>query len=105
MIGEVLKNTKSQLGRGSTAWLYMAFGILVWDTFVEEDQQMTKAFRRGVKSRKILVSAAWLVVTGHLYGILPEPADPIHQIGIILRMTREMGRDGRQDALRQTGSC
>jgi len=104
---EALERARLQLTRGSTAWVGMAVGILLWDTLVEEDQQMTRAFRRGVRSRKILVSAAWIIVTSHLYGVLPDKADPIHQVGVALRTaiaSRERGQNGQEGPLCKAGS-
>jgi hypothetical protein len=107
MYTEALMKARVQLGRGSTAWLYLAAGVLIWDTLVEEDERMTNAFRRGIRSRKILVSAAWLIVTSHLYGILPEQADPIHQVGVALRVAacRERGSSGQERLFHKAGSC
>ena len=98
---------REQLTRGSSAWAYVVAGILIWDTLAEEDEQLTRAFRRGVKSRKILVSTAWIILTSHLYGILPDQVDPIHQVGVALRTAaaiRGRGPNGQEGLLYEAGS-
>ena len=82
---------------GSAGWCYTAIGVILWDSLVADDQQLTHAFRRGFKSRKILVGCSWMYLTGHLFGVLPPQYDLIHLIAA------ECGRrfDAYQDTLRQ----
>lgn len=88
------------LRKGSAGWCYGAIGIILWDTLANEEEQLTGAFRRGFKSRKILVTCSWMYLTGHLFGAIPEQYDVIHQISTAYRRRA----DGRQNALRQAGS-
>lgn len=71
--------------RGSTGWVYVVGGVIIWDFLSSEDEQLTRAFRRGYKTRKIIVTASWLYLTGHLFGYLPDEFDIIHHIGLIRR--------------------
>lgn len=90
------------LRKGSAGWCYGAIGVILWDVLAEEDEQLTGAFRRGFKSRKLLVGCSWMYLTGHLFGAIPNQYDIIHHIGTICR--RRI--NGRQDILRQAGnSC
>ena len=63
---------------GTLAWLGVGAGVVAWDAFAPET--MTDAFRRGHlhPAGKVVVPAAWLLLTGHLFGTLPPWADPIH---------------------------
>jgi len=76
------------LRRGSTGWIYGAAGVILWDLLSDEDEQLTRAFRRGFKSRRILVGASWFYLTGHLFGIIPDQYDIIHIAGYYYRRTR-----------------
>jgi hypothetical protein len=69
------------LRRGSTGWIYGAAGIIIWDLLAGEEEQLTAAFRRGFKTRKVLVGASWLYLTGHLFGVIPEQFDIVHIAG------------------------
>ncbi len=73
------------LSKGSTGWCYVFAGIILWDAIAEEDEQLTRAFRRGVETRKILVSISWAYLTGHLFGVIPDRYDAIHVIGSAYR--------------------
>jgi hypothetical protein len=76
------------LRRGSTGWIYGAAGVIIWDLLAGEEEQLTRAFRRGFKSRKILVGASWLYLTGHLFGVIPDQYDIIHIAGHQYRVHR-----------------
>jgi hypothetical protein len=80
-----MSSRSSKLRRGSTGWLCVAIGTILWDALAEEDEQLTYAFRRGFKTRKILVSAAWGYLTCHLFGAIPDRYDIIHYIGTAYR--------------------
>jgi hypothetical protein len=74
-----------RLRRGSSGWFYVAIGIIVWDLCAEEDEQLTRAFRRGFKTRKTIVSLSWAYITAHLFGVIPDQYDIIHISGTTYR--------------------
>lgn len=76
------------LRRGSTGWIYVAAGIIIWDCLAPEDEQLTRAFRRGLETRRVLVGASWLYLTGHLFGVIPDEYDIIHVAGLQYRRTK-----------------
>lgn len=87
------------LRRGSAGWCYAAIGIIVWDAIAPDNEQLTHAFRRGLKSRKLLVGCSWMYLTGHLFGVIPAQYDLIHLIAT------ECGRQFNDYQLRQAGSA
>jgi hypothetical protein len=69
-----------RLLKGSAGWVYVTIEIAIWDYIVEEDEQLTRAFRRGLKSPsgKILICTCWSILTAHLFGLIPKNFDPIY---------------------------
>jgi len=89
-----------RLRRGSTGWMYGAAGVILWDLLVEEDEQLTRAFRRGARTRPILLIAGWGYLTGHLFGVIPDQFDIIHLAGVAYRRQRH----GNQSASPGSGA-
>lgn len=86
------------LRKGSAGWCYAAIGIIIWDTLAADDEKLTHAFRRGLKSRKLLVGCTWIYLTGHLFGVVPDRYDLFYLI------TTECARRYDDYQLRQAGS-
>jgi len=88
--------TTRRYRRGSTGWACVAAGVILWVILAEDDEQLTYSFRRGCRTKpgQVLVIASWGLLTGHLFAVLPTWADPIHQIGILLRRRPINGREG-----------
>lgn len=86
------------LRKGSAGWCYAAVGIIIWDTIAPDNEKLTHAFRRGLKSRKILVGCSWLYLTAHLFGVIPDQYDLLYIV------TAECGRRFDDYQSRQAGS-
>jgi hypothetical protein len=72
-----------ELHKGRNGWLYIAAGVIAWDVLNKEDEQLTRAFRRGLQTPegRLLIGLTWGVLTAHLFDALPKQYDPIHQLG------------------------
>ncbi len=66
------------LRKGGTGWLVIAAGVVAWDLTSEET--LTGAFRRARQHPAgfAALTVGWAVITCHLFGVLPDRADPIH---------------------------
>jgi hypothetical protein len=66
---------------GTAGWLGVATGVLAWDLFAPET--LTDAFgrARSTPEGRFITTAVWLLLTGHLFGILPSWADPFRLPG------------------------
>jgi hypothetical protein len=86
-----------RLREGKAGWVYVTVGIAVWDTLAEEDEQLTGAFRRSLKSPSgaIFTCATWGILTAHLFGLLPEEIDPIHMVTHVTRRGRRQREQAR----------
>ena len=75
-----------KLNSGTTAWIALAAGVVVWDLLAEET--MTGAFRRAHDSpmSRVAVTAAWGILTAHLFSVIPPRIDPYT---VIARHTRK----------------
>lgn len=96
-----------RLFQGSSGWLYLIAGVILWDALVEEEQQLTHSFRRGLKTRRFVVGTSWAILTGHLFGILPEYVDPIHLLATIFVLRHRCqtgGYHGLKGLSREAGS-
>ncbi len=64
--------------KGSIGWVAIAAGVLAWDLLA--DETLTDAFRRAHAhpASRVVVVAAWAVLTGHLFGLIPDKADPFY---------------------------
>ena len=84
------------LRKGSFGWLYLALGIAAWDLLADEDEQLTRAFRRSIHGKHSgpAVGLIWGIVTAHLFGAIPQKYDPIHYV----LLTARRHRDGHQGA-------
>src|ERR1019366_8875576 len=62
---------------GTLGWVALAAGVITWDLCAEET--LTGAFRRSHDSpvARVVVMAAWGVLTGHLFSIIPARLDPL----------------------------
>jgi hypothetical protein len=62
---------------GGAGWLVIAGLVVVWDAIAPET--LSAAFRRArsgpIGSTAVVVG--WACVTGHLFHVIPERADPI----------------------------
>ena len=68
---------KIKINSGTTGWIALAVGVVVWDLTAGET--LTGAFRRSHDSpvSRVVVMAAWGVLTGHLFSIIPARLDPL----------------------------
>ena len=68
---------KIKINSGTTGWIALAAGVVVWDLTAGET--LTGAFRRSHDSpvSRVVVMAAWGVLTGHLFSIIPARLDPL----------------------------
>ena len=66
-----------KLNSGTTGWIALAAGVIVWDLLAEET--LTGAFRRGNLSPvgRVVVMAGWGILTGHLFSVIPPRIDPL----------------------------
>lgn len=62
--------------RGTLGWALTAATVAVWD--FAADDTMSAAFERGLARPRgrFLVATAWVVLTAHLFGWLPDRYDP-----------------------------
>jgi hypothetical protein len=62
-------------------WAFLALGVLAWDLAARDDEMLTEGFRRARQHPASLaaVTVAWVLVTAHLYGLLPDWADPFRR--------------------------
>lgn len=70
---------------GGFGWLALAAGVVTWDILAPET--LSDAFRRAHSHpvSAIMVGASWGVLTAHLFGVIPENADPIHVASVKVR--------------------
>jgi hypothetical protein len=59
------------------AWLALASGVAVYDLIATDDEQLTNAARRYLRSRPIATVSMILVTGLHLLGGIPQWCDPI----------------------------
>ncbi len=66
------------LKSGHLGWLSIAAGVVAWDVLASDT--LTESFRRAQAHpvSAVATGTAWWVLTAHLFGWLPERADPIH---------------------------
>ncbi len=66
-----------KLNSGTTGWIALAAGVITWDLCAAET--LTGAFRRGNLSPvgRVVVTAAWGILTGHLFSVIPARIDPL----------------------------
>lgn len=77
------------LKSGSLGWTALATGVIVWDVLAPET--LSSAFRRAHthKASNMAVKISWAILTAHLFGWLPEKADPM-RMGV--RVVRDLVR-------------
>ena len=75
---------------GLTGWGLIGVAVAVWDLTAPEGELLTDRFRRARRHPVglALVLAGWAVLTGHLFGVLPERWDPIRLPGPARRARR-----------------
>ena len=82
---------KIKINSGTTGWIALAAGVVVWDLLAEET--MTGAFRRAHDSpmSRVAVTAAWGILTAHLFSVIPPRIDPFDfsHYTVIARHTRK----------------
>jgi uncharacterized membrane protein len=66
--------------KGSFAWLALGALILAWDLMARDGQTLSESFRSARQRRT--VRACWVLLTLHLFGVLPRRADPLHAIHV-----------------------
>ncbi len=73
-----------RLHRGSLAWGALAALVLAWDLLAPDGQTMSEAFRRSCARPRArnAVRAAWVLLTAHLFGLLPRCLDPLHAVHV-----------------------
>jgi hypothetical protein len=74
--GPAQSAVKPWLLGGGAGWLVIGVLVLAWD--VAAPETLTAAFQRA-RSRPVsgtAVAVAWTLLTGHLFDVLPERADP-----------------------------
>lgn len=88
MVAPSYKRPESRAG--TAAWMGVATGVLAWDLFAPET--MTDAFRRArsTPEGRLITTASWLLLTGHLFGVLPTWADPF-RLDLLRTATRAPG--------------
>lgn len=82
-----MKNPESKCG--TYGWVALATGVALWDIYAPET--LSEAVDRAL-DHKYMKYIAWGVggiVTGHLFNVLPNKLDPIHQLGKIAGMKYE----------------
>lgn len=70
-----------KLSPGAAGWV--AVGAVVVAAELIDSRTMSEAFSEAARHPQwgIAVLAAWAILTGHLFGVLPPRYDPIHQFG------------------------
>lgn len=65
---------------GSVGWLIMLVYIVVWD--MKADETLSDAFYRAFENpfHKWWVIAVWLIITLHLFKLVPKKYDMVHII-------------------------
>ena len=80
-----------KLNSGTTGWAALAVGVVAWDLLA--DETLTGAFRRAHDSpvSRVIVMAAWGILTGHLFSVLPVRVDPFDSshYAVITKHTRK----------------
>jgi hypothetical protein len=71
--------------RGPAGWVLLAAGVLAWDLAAADGQTLSESFRRGqdIPAARFAAAVAWLVLTAHLFGLIPQRADPLHAVYVI----------------------
>lgn len=64
---------------GRYGWLAIVAFVCAWDWFCEDT--LSDAFDRAAHKHRTIVVALWVVLTLHLFQLLPKRYDPIHQVG------------------------
>lgn len=84
-----------RMRRGSFAWLLLAAVILAWDLAARDGETLSECFRRACTCPrgKVAVRSGWLLLTAHLFGVLPRSVDPLHAVHAA--RSRARGRKGR----------
>ena len=74
--GPVQSAVKPWLQGGGAGWLVIGVLVVAWD--VAAPETLTAAFQRARSSpvSGTAVAVAWALLTGHLFDVLPERADP-----------------------------
>lgn len=66
---------------GKYAWCAIGVGVLAYDAICPQSQTLSEAVDRSLLSHKRLTVGAIGVTALHLANVLPEPIDPLYQIG------------------------
>jgi hypothetical protein len=66
---------KIKINSGTTGWIALAVGVVVWDLCAEET--LTGAFRRSHDSpvARVIVMTAWGLLTAHLFSAISPRID------------------------------
>jgi hypothetical protein len=78
-----------RMRRGSFAWLLLGALILAWDVLCRPGETLSESFARGCRQHRGMVRAGWLVLTLHLFGLLPKRADPLHLVCVAGKAIRD----------------
>ena len=86
---------KIKINSGTTGWLALAVGVVVWD--LNSAETLTGAFRRSHDSpvSRVAVMAAWGILTGHLFSVIPPRLDPLDfsHFQVLLKRTTKGRRE------------
>jgi len=86
--------TRKQPGStaGTIGWAALAAAVLAWDLLAPET--LSDAFGRGCASqpRRAITIGAWVILTAHLFDVLPERADPLHRAWVAGARARQAAR-------------
>ncbi|USC17052.1 hypothetical protein [Rhodococcus sp. 11-3] len=76
---------------GERAWAWLAGGVIAYEIMADEDQLLSNAVDRWLKSHPLATHVAVVVTAAHLLNLIPERLDPFHHIsllGAVLRLRR-----------------
>lgn len=66
---------------GKYAWCAIGIGVLAYDAMCPNSQTLSEAVDRAIERRKGITIGAIGVTALHLANVIPEPVDPLHQLG------------------------
>lgn len=71
-------STVRKIEAGTAGWLGLAAAVVAWDLLAPET--LSSAFRRSRTGpvRRVVIGAAWAVLTAHLFEVFPPEHDPLH---------------------------